>query len=226
MGRLDGKVAVITGANSGIGLACAKRFAQEGARVFMTGRREAELDAAVAEVGSGARGVPGDIANLADLARLYEIVLRPRLDPRPRAPAHPGERARPGGHVDPRAAWPGGKRGAGPAVRGGDGSRDPARSHGAAGRDRRRRAVPRVGREQLRQRQRALCGRRLGTGLATKMRPLAIDRNAHLPLSASRSVKSRCNLKPVRLLLRPKLRFLMLVSVSHIFSGFSTKEAL
>lgn len=74
MGRLDGKIAVITGANSGIGLASAKRFAQEGARVFMTGRRQAELDAAVAEVGGDARGVQGDVANLADLDRLYGIV--------------------------------------------------------------------------------------------------------------------------------------------------------
>ncbi len=74
MGRLEGKVAVVTGANSGIGLASARRFAQEGARVFMTGRRQAELDRAVAEVGAGARGVQGDIANLADLDRLYEVV--------------------------------------------------------------------------------------------------------------------------------------------------------
>lgn len=74
MGRLQGKIAVITGANSGIGLASAKRFAREGARVFMTGRRQAELDAAVAEVGGDAVGVQGDVSKLADLDRLYEVV--------------------------------------------------------------------------------------------------------------------------------------------------------
>jgi len=74
MGRLQGKVAVITGANSGIGLAAAKLFAAEGARVFMTGRREKGLDAAVAEVGGSARGVRGDVSNLADLDRLFAVV--------------------------------------------------------------------------------------------------------------------------------------------------------
>jgi len=74
MGRLEDKVAVITGASSGIGLASAKRFAQEGARVFMTGRRQDELDRAVAKVGYDARGIRGDVANLSDLDRLYEIV--------------------------------------------------------------------------------------------------------------------------------------------------------
>ena len=74
MSRLEGKVAVVTGANSGIGLASAKRFAQEGARVFMTGPRQAELDRAVAEVGGGARGVQGDITSLTDLDRLYAVV--------------------------------------------------------------------------------------------------------------------------------------------------------
>jgi len=74
MGKLEAKVAVVTGANSGIGLATAKRLAREGARVFMTGRRQPELDAAVAEVGANARGVRGDVANLADLDHLFEVV--------------------------------------------------------------------------------------------------------------------------------------------------------
>jgi NAD(P)-dependent dehydrogenase (short-subunit alcohol dehydrogenase family) len=74
MGRLEGKVAVITGANSGIGLATAKRFAREGARVFMAGRRKTELDAAVREVGANARGVQADVSKIADLDRLYGVV--------------------------------------------------------------------------------------------------------------------------------------------------------
>ena len=74
MERLKGKVAVITGANSGIGLASARRFAAEGARVFMAGRRERELAAAVAEVGHDARGVQCDVSKLADLDRLFGVV--------------------------------------------------------------------------------------------------------------------------------------------------------
>ncbi|BBP77250.1 oxidoreductase [Pseudomonas sp. Ost2] len=74
MSKLAGKVAVITGANSGIGLASAKRFAAEGATVFMCGRRQKELDAAVAQVGANARGIQADVSSLADLDRLFDIV--------------------------------------------------------------------------------------------------------------------------------------------------------
>ena len=70
MGKLDGKVALVTGGNSGIGLATAKRFVEEGAHVYITGRREAELAAAVKELGKKATGVQGDVTNLADLDRL------------------------------------------------------------------------------------------------------------------------------------------------------------
>lgn len=82
MNRLEGKVAVITGGNSGIGLATAQRFADEGAHVFITGRRQRELDAAVRQIGKQATGVQGDVSNLADLDRLYETVRREkgRLD--------------------------------------------------------------------------------------------------------------------------------------------------
>jgi NAD(P)-dependent dehydrogenase (short-subunit alcohol dehydrogenase family) len=73
-GKLEGKVAIITGGSSGIGLATAKRFVAEGAYVFITGRRQAELDAAVKEIGAGVTGVQGDVANLGDLDRLYAAV--------------------------------------------------------------------------------------------------------------------------------------------------------
>jgi NAD(P)-dependent dehydrogenase (short-subunit alcohol dehydrogenase family) len=76
MTKLAGKVAVITGANSGIGLASAKRFAQEGARVFMTGRRAAELEKAVGEVGHGAIGIQSDISKMEDLDALFAEVQR------------------------------------------------------------------------------------------------------------------------------------------------------
>ena len=74
MPKLSGKVAVVTGGSSGIGLATAKQFTSEGAKVFITGRRKTELDAAVLEIGSGARGVQADISKLADLDRLFEMV--------------------------------------------------------------------------------------------------------------------------------------------------------
>jgi NAD(P)-dependent dehydrogenase (short-subunit alcohol dehydrogenase family) len=73
-GKLAGKVAVITGGNSGMGLATAKRFVAEGAYVFITGRRQKELDAAVKEIGGNVTAVQGDVASLADLDRLYEVV--------------------------------------------------------------------------------------------------------------------------------------------------------
>ena len=72
--KLQGKVAVITGGTSGIGLATAKLFVKEGAYVFITGRRQKELDEAVKAIGSNVTGVQGDIAKLTDLDRLYEAV--------------------------------------------------------------------------------------------------------------------------------------------------------
>ena len=74
MGKLQGKLAVITGGTQGIGLATAKLFASEGAYVFITGRRQKELEESVASIGSHVSGVQGDVANLADLDRLYESV--------------------------------------------------------------------------------------------------------------------------------------------------------
>jgi NAD(P)-dependent dehydrogenase (short-subunit alcohol dehydrogenase family) len=71
MGLLDGKVALVTGATSGIGRATAQRFAREGASVFVTGRRQAELDATLAGLGPGARGIRGDITRPDDLDELF-----------------------------------------------------------------------------------------------------------------------------------------------------------
>src|SRR3989442_5317563 len=71
MGKLEGKIALVTGGNSGIGLATAKRFVNEGRYVFITGRRKPELDAAVNEIGENVTGVQGDVSNLTDLDRLF-----------------------------------------------------------------------------------------------------------------------------------------------------------
>jgi NAD(P)-dependent dehydrogenase (short-subunit alcohol dehydrogenase family) len=82
MGKLEGKIALVTGGNGGIGLATAKRFASEGAYTFITGRREAELAAAAEEIGKNVTALRGDVANLGDLDRLFAQIKRDkgRLD--------------------------------------------------------------------------------------------------------------------------------------------------
>lgn len=72
--RFEGKIVAITGGSEGIGLATAKAFIAEGARVYITGRRQDRLDAAVAELGEAAVGIQGDVANLGDLDRLYDRI--------------------------------------------------------------------------------------------------------------------------------------------------------
>jgi len=76
MNRLEGKVALITGGNSGIGLATAKQFVNEGAYVFVTGRRDPELATAIKEIGRNVTGVQGDVSNLGDLDRLFAQIKR------------------------------------------------------------------------------------------------------------------------------------------------------
>src|SRR3981081_3096827 len=76
MNKLEGKIALITGGNSGIGLATAKQFVNEGAYVFITGRREPELAAAKKEIGRNVTGVKGDVSNLGDLDRLFAQIKR------------------------------------------------------------------------------------------------------------------------------------------------------
>jgi NAD(P)-dependent dehydrogenase (short-subunit alcohol dehydrogenase family) len=82
MTRLANKIALITGGSTGIGLATAQRFVTEGAFVFITGRRQAELDAAVKTVGRNCVGVQGDVSSLADLDRLFATIKKEkgRLD--------------------------------------------------------------------------------------------------------------------------------------------------
>jgi NAD(P)-dependent dehydrogenase (short-subunit alcohol dehydrogenase family) len=76
MSKLEGKIALITGGNGGIGLATAKQFVNEGAYVFVTGRRDTELIAAVKEIGRNVTGVQGDVSNLDDLDRLFDHIKR------------------------------------------------------------------------------------------------------------------------------------------------------
>jgi NAD(P)-dependent dehydrogenase (short-subunit alcohol dehydrogenase family) len=82
MGKLEGKIALVTGGNGGIGLATARQFVNEGAYVYVTGRRDSELAAAVQEVGRNITGVSGDVSNLGDLDRLFAQIKREkgRLD--------------------------------------------------------------------------------------------------------------------------------------------------
>ena len=74
MNKFEGKSAVITGGNSGIGLATAQKFVEEGAYVFITGRRQSELNAAAKHIGKNVTGVQGDVSNLADLDKLYATI--------------------------------------------------------------------------------------------------------------------------------------------------------
>jgi NAD(P)-dependent dehydrogenase (short-subunit alcohol dehydrogenase family) len=82
MGKLEGKIALVTGGTSGIGLATAEHFVDEGAYVFVTGRRDTELAAAVKEIGRNVTGIQGDVSNLGDLDRLFEQIKKEkdRLD--------------------------------------------------------------------------------------------------------------------------------------------------
>ena len=73
-GKLDSKIAVVTGGSAGIGLGTAKRFVEEGAEVFITGRRQRELDKAVADIGSNVTAIRADTTNPSDIERLYEVV--------------------------------------------------------------------------------------------------------------------------------------------------------
>ena len=97
MGKLEGKVAVITGGATGIGRAAARRFIKEGAVVFIFGRRQDVLDAAVAELGPNARSVRGSVSDEADLDRLYAAVRAERGSPRHRVRQR--RRGQPGGKL-------------------------------------------------------------------------------------------------------------------------------
>ena len=78
MNKLEGKIALVTGGNGGIGLATAKAFVSEGAYVFITGHRDAELAAALKEIGRSVTGVQGDVSNLGDLDRLFAQIKQRR----------------------------------------------------------------------------------------------------------------------------------------------------
>src|SRR6266481_7814099 len=103
MSRLKGKIALVTGGTSGIGLATAKAFVNEGAYVFITGRREAELAAALKEIGRNVTSIRGDVSNLGDLDRLFAQIKREKgkLD------TMPGSRSLPLSARSPRSSTTG-----------------------------------------------------------------------------------------------------------------------
>jgi NAD(P)-dependent dehydrogenase (short-subunit alcohol dehydrogenase family) len=103
MGKLEGKVAVITGGSSGMALASAKLFVGEGAYVFITGRKQEQIDEAVKVIGRNVTGVQGDAANLDDLDRLFDVVKREKGQDRRSVRECRDRRARPAGR-DNRAA--------------------------------------------------------------------------------------------------------------------------
>ncbi|MGH9476057.1 MAG: SDR family NAD(P)-dependent oxidoreductase, partial [Terriglobales bacterium] len=111
MGKLEGKVAVITGGSSGMALASAQRFVEEGAYVFITGRRQEALDEAVKMVGRNVTGVRGDAANLDDLDRLFDAFVNsfwPRRAHGIRPHRGRVDKAALGAGAEPRAAREGG----------------------------------------------------------------------------------------------------------------------
>ncbi len=79
MGKFEGKIALVTGGTSGIGLATAQKFVNEGAYVYITGRRQNELDKAVNQIGKNVTGVQGDISKLEDLDKLYDIIKQEKV---------------------------------------------------------------------------------------------------------------------------------------------------
>jgi NAD(P)-dependent dehydrogenase (short-subunit alcohol dehydrogenase family) len=78
--QFDGKIVLVTGASSGIGLATAKLFAQRGATVYVTGRRQRELDEAVREIGQSATGIQGDVSRMEDIDKVYRTIREGKLD--------------------------------------------------------------------------------------------------------------------------------------------------
>jgi NAD(P)-dependent dehydrogenase (short-subunit alcohol dehydrogenase family) len=125
MGKLAGKIALVSGASSGIGLATAKEFVKEGAYVFITGRRDSELAAAAREIGRNVTGVRGDVSNLRDLDRLFAQIkqekgnrafIRADMDNGLEGSPNSRKRGEPGFHRHARTGRTAGFLGNGPAT--------------------------------------------------------------------------------------------------------------